>query len=53
MASMPAWRAINPLPTLESLTGADENDTETRESIVDEPGDVKPANARRASDKAT
>ena len=36
MASMPAWRAIDPLPVLESLTNDDENDTETLQSMVEE-----------------
>jgi len=36
MASLPAWRAIDPLPVLESLTGDNDDDTETLESMVEE-----------------
>ena len=35
MASLPAWRAIDPLPILDGLSGDDENDTETLESMVE------------------
>ena len=35
MASLPAWRAIDPLPVLEGLTGGSEDDTETLESMVE------------------
>jgi len=35
MASLPAWRSIDPLPVLESLTGDSEDDTETLESMVE------------------
>ena len=36
MASMPAWRAIDPLPVLQSLTDDDDDDTETLQSMVEE-----------------
>ena len=35
MASLPAWRSIDPLPVLEGLTGDSEDDTETLESMVE------------------
>ena len=39
MASLPAWRAIDPLPVLEGLTGDDDSDTETLESMVESDED--------------
>ena len=42
MASLPAWRSIDPLPVLEGLTGDNEGDTETLESMV-ESEDEEPA----------
>ena len=39
MASLPAWRAIDPLPILDTLGGDDESDTETLESMVEESDD--------------
>jgi len=51
MASMPAWRAIDPLPILESLGGDDDNDTETLESMVEEAEDPD-ASPEQATDKA-
>ena len=38
MASLPAWRSIDPLPILDSLTPGDEDDTETLESMVEDTG---------------
>ena len=51
MASMPAWRTIDPLPVLESLTGDDDGDTETLESMVEEePESADDANSQNGDD---
>ncbi len=52
MASMPAWRAIDPLPVLESLTSDDDNDTETLESMVEESELENSSDPQDAPDKA-
>ena len=49
MASLPAWRAIDPLPVLGTLGGDDDSDTETLESMVEESDD-KPADDQNDAD---
>ncbi len=43
MATMPAWRAIDPLPIVDGMSDHDEEDTETLEPMVeDNTEDQKP-----------
>jgi len=49
MASLPAWRAIDPLPILEGLTGDSEDDTETLESMVETDDDEPTAESEKKS----
>ena len=50
MASLPAWRAIDPLPILDGLSGDDENDTETLESMVE--SDEEPEEPEEPTEKS-
>ena len=51
MASLPAWRAVDPLPVLGTLTGDDDGDTETLESMVEESQDDEPEKNESTSHK--